>query len=49
MATFLFLNGFELRADLEEAERTILGVATSEIDREALVQWIEGHVVRIAG
>ena len=49
MATLLFLNGFDLQADLEEAERTILGVATSEIDREALVQWIEGHVVRMAG
>jgi death-on-curing protein len=46
MATFLFLNGFELQASVEDAERTILAIAKSEIDREALVQWVEGHLVQ---
>lgn len=39
------LNGFELQASVEDAERTILAIAKSEIDREALVQWVEGHLV----
>jgi death-on-curing protein len=49
MATFLFLNGYELQARVEDAERTILAVANSEVDRDGLVQWVEGHLVRHPG
>ena len=49
MATFLFLNGFKLQASVEDAERTILAVAKSEMGREAFVQWVEGHLVRHPG
>ncbi len=45
MAAFLFLNGFELQASVDEAERIILGVASSEVDRDALGRWIEAHVL----
>ena len=46
MATFLILNGFELRSAVDEAERLILGVASGELGREALEDWVERHLDR---
>ena len=40
METFLLLNGFELNAPIEGAERIILGVASGSIDRDALRDWV---------
>ena len=45
MATFLKLNGFDLTAEVADAERIILGVAASELGREALEEWVERHLV----
>jgi death-on-curing protein len=46
MATFLFLNGWELEAPIVEAERVILDVASGFLGREALTEWISSHLVR---
>jgi death-on-curing protein len=45
METFLVLNGFELRATVDDAERLILGVASGAIRRDGLTTWIEQHLV----
>jgi prophage maintenance system killer protein len=37
------LNGFELRADVGEAERTFLALAAGELSRERLIAWITQH------
>ncbi len=44
MEVFLFLNGCELQAPVDEQERVILQVASGEIDREAFTVWLAGHV-----
>ena len=46
METLLVLNGFELQASVDDAERLILGVASGAIGRDTLTQWIEQHVVK---
>jgi len=38
-------NGFELAAPVDEAERIILEVASSQRSREELTEWIEAHLV----
>ena len=45
IATFLKLNGFDLRAEVADAERIILGVAAGELGRDALEDWVEHHLV----
>ena len=44
LEVFLVLNGYELVADIDDAERIILGVAASVIDREAFVSWVRTQV-----
>ena len=43
LEVFLVLNGYELVADVEDAERTVLGVAASTVDRDAFVAWVRSH------
>jgi death-on-curing protein len=44
METFLVLNGSELDASVDEAERVMLGLAAGSLTREQLMQWIRDHV-----
>ena len=44
MEVFLFLNGFEITASVDEQERTILQMASGEIDRKAFTVWLRDHV-----
>ena len=44
LETFLVLNGSELDASVEEAERVILAVASGAMKREELLAWISGVV-----
>jgi death on curing protein len=46
METFLILNGYELRADVDDAERTILRLAAGQLTRDVLVEWVTTHVER---
>jgi len=45
MEVFLILNGYEIRATVDEQEHVILQVAASEIDREEFTAWLRTHVV----
>jgi death-on-curing protein len=45
MEVFLVLNGYEIRAAVDEQEHIILQVAASEIDREEFTAWLRTHVV----
>jgi death-on-curing protein len=43
METMLVLNGFEIRAAVDDAERMSLAVAAGTADRTALAAWLEQH------
>jgi len=45
MEVFLVLNGHQLDAGVDDAERVILGVAAGVIDREAFAKWIRQHLI----
>lgn len=44
MEMFLFLNGHEIQATLDEQEKMILGVAAGKVSREAFVAWIQDNI-----
>jgi len=45
MEVFLVLNGYEIRASVDEQERVILQVAASEIEREEFTAWLRTNIV----
>jgi death-on-curing protein len=45
MEVFLVLNGYEIRATVDEQEYVMLQVAGNEIDREEFTAWLRMHVV----
>jgi death-on-curing protein len=45
MEVFLLLNGYEIRATVDEQENLILGAASGTITREAFVNWIQQHII----
>ena len=49
MEVFLVLNGYEVRAKVEEQERVMRALAAGEMRREELVEWIEAHMVKVKG
>ena len=44
METFLILNGYELSADIDDQERTILQLAAGELERETFTTWVRTHL-----
>ena len=44
MEVFLLLNGYEIKADVDEQEQVILGVAAGQIKREELTEWLSLHI-----
>ena len=42
----LLMNGYEIQADVDAQEAVILAVAASKMDRQALVEWLQAHVVQ---
>jgi death on curing protein len=44
METFLLLNGYELGADVDEQERTVLAVAEGKVTRAEFTQWLTVHL-----
>ncbi len=44
MEVFLLLNGYELVASVDDAERVIFAVAARGCSRESLAGWIRGHI-----
>jgi death-on-curing protein len=47
METFLVMNGFELAADVDDAEQVILTLAAGDLSREELLAWVTSHVQRL--
>ena len=47
METFLVMNGHELVADVDDAEKAILTLAAGELAREELLQWVTSHTNRL--
>jgi death on curing protein len=45
---FLMLNGFELKASVNEAERAVLMVANSSWSHDDFLAWVRLHVHRIS-
>lgn len=45
MEVFLVLNGREIRAEVEEQEGLILDVASGQVPRAVLIDWIEEHLI----
>lgn len=45
MEVFLVLNGHQLSATVDDAERVILGVAAGTIGRDEFAEWIRQHLV----
>ncbi len=45
METFLILNGYEIEADVNEQEQTILRVAAGEMERDDFADWLRHHVI----
>ena len=43
---FLSRNGYRLRPDVDDAEQIVLGVASSEIDRDQFADWIRRNMTR---
>ena len=46
METFLVLNGWELQVTVDLAEQIMLSLASGNLSREKLVEWIKDHLVR---
>ena len=44
METFLVMNGYELSADVDDAEKVILTLAAGELSREELLEWVTSHL-----
>ncbi len=47
MAVMLMLNAHRIEASVDEQEQLILAIASSEMPREGLVEWLERHVVEL--
>ena len=47
METFLILNGYELRASIDESERVVVEVAAGKCGREQLLRWVQERLVAI--
>ena len=45
METFLLLNGYEIAATVNDAERIILGIANGQISRNELLLWLQQHLI----
>jgi death-on-curing protein len=47
METFLILNGFQIKADVDQQERIILDLAMGKIHGDEFTSWLNDHVVKL--
>lgn len=47
MEVFLFLNGFEIQASVEEQESLILNLAAGDLSLEKLKSWLDVHIAKL--
>ncbi|NWJ95177.1 MAG: type II toxin-antitoxin system death-on-curing family toxin [Chloroflexi bacterium] len=43
---FLMFNGYEIKATVDEQEKIILQVASSEISRVEFTDWLRNHIIK---
>jgi death-on-curing protein len=41
----LLMNGYEIQADVDIQETIILAVASSDMNRESFLEWLQKHIV----
>jgi len=41
------MNGYELSADVDDAETVILNLAAGDVSREELHEWVKSHIERL--
>ena len=46
--SLIVMNGLELRASVDDQERFMLALATGEVSREPLAQWLRAHVTELS-
>jgi death on curing protein len=46
MEAFLFLNGYEINASIDDQERVILGLAAGQVGRDELLAWLLVHLTK---
>ena len=44
MEVFLVLNGFEIKASVDEQEKVILQLAKGELQRDVFTDWLCAHL-----
>jgi death-on-curing protein len=44
MEVFLLVNGYELRAPVDEQERIALDLAAGQLSRDAFLEWVKHHI-----
>ena len=47
METFLVLNGYEIKATIDEQEKIIMDLAAGGIKLEEFTNWLRSHVIHI--
>lgn len=47
METFLVMNGYEVVASVDDAERLMLDLASGRIDRQGLAAWLRARIVSL--
>ena len=47
MEVFLLLNGYELRASVDEQEQLMLQLAAGNLKREAFAEWVKQPMVPV--
>ena len=47
MEVFLLLNGFEIKASIDEQEKIILDLASGRLDREKFTAWLNKHIIHV--
>lgn len=45
METFLLINGYELRASVDEQERIMLDLAAGNLTRHSFAEWVKHHLI----
>jgi len=42
----IILNGFEIRAPVEEQEQIVLKVASGELERDKFTAWLNAYIIQ---
>ena len=43
----LILNGYEIYASVDDQEQVILGLASGDVSRDKLIEWLTAHIDEI--